>query len=823
MVTTSWFITAVEARNNILKDIAVHSEITGIEREILQAVQRGDYEVSVTDNTLMTESSPDPVLPFTVNPSTDTLTVSAHSFRTGDAVTVSSTGELPPPLIQTRYYYVIYIDLNSIKLASSRANALAGQPISIDFSQGVATVALGVVGSGYLSEPRVGFVGGDATLPATARAVLQRYGIAASVTLLTPGAGYTSVPSVSFSTVGNGAVLGPCSFKTVGVALLFGGSGYNLNDLIYIIGGVGTSTVLRVTGVDGGAVTTVSVIEAGNYTTLPTLSGAITSSSGVGSGASFVLSMGIASISITSGGASYINPPLISITSGGGSGATATANISGGQIATVVVTSPGLGFTGQPTISVTAGSGATGTARLIPTTVGSITLTNNGGSTYTDVPTVNINSVGSGATPLAVVMRAVSATVVSVGTGYSQGDQLLVTGGVGSYSTQIEVLTVDNLGHILTYSIVNPGAYTVLPPLFSNNTVGGTGVGASWNLSMGVDSVTLLSGGSGYTTSPLLLFSAPVGSGAEGYAKISGGVVTELVITSYGSGYTSIPVPTISGGSGATATAQLVPTTVNTITVDNPGSGYLSPPAVSIIGGGGQGATAAATLTGDSIDTIVVVTPGSGYTSPPSVVIEGNATATANLTPTQLQSITVSDGGTGYTHVPNVVISGAATAVAVLNITGLLSIDITTGGSNYVTDPTVVLTNGAGQVGIPVAPITKVNRSFSLDQILVTDSGSGYSSTPAVTISAPEISTGVQATSTATLGSGTGSFSITPYQPSNDYFKVWKNQSPSNELVVRPMNDQMNAVIKYFTDLGYTINRYTNPNTGDTLAWSVKW
>jgi len=30
-------------------------------------------------------------------------------------------------------------------------------------------------------------------------------------------------------------------------------------------------------------------------------------------------------------------------------------------------------------------------------------------------------------------------------------------------------------------------------------------------------------------------------------------------------------------------------------------------------------------------------------------------------------------------------------------------------------------------------------------------------------------------------------------------------------------------VIKYFTDLGYTINRYTNPITGDTIAWSVKW
>jgi len=45
----------------------------------------------------------------------------------------------------------------------------------------------------------------------------------------------------------------------------------------------------------------------------------------------------------------------------------------------------------------------------------------------------------------------------------------------------------------------------------------------------------------------------------------------------------------------------------------------------------------------------------------------------------------------------------------------------------------------------------------------------------------------------------------------------------SNSLIDRPYADQMNAVIKYFTDLGYTITRATNPDTGNTFVWVIKW
>jgi hypothetical protein len=173
--------------------------------------------------------------------------------------------------------------------------------------------------------------------------------------------------------------------------------------------------------------------------------------------------------------------------------------------------------------------------------------------------------------------------------------------------------------------------------------------------------------------------------------------------------------------------------------------------------------------------------------------------------------------------VPSVIVAGAATAVARMAPTGILSVDIINGGTNYVSDPLLLLGFGAGQIGTPVAPTSNTNRSFSIELIQVLESGDEYQTIPSVTISAPDISTGILAVAVASLGSGTGNFSLIQYEASRDYYKVWKNQSPSSELLVRPMADQMNAVIKYFTDLGYTINRYTNTSTGDTISWNVKW
>ena len=60
----------------------------------------------------------------------------------------------------------------------------------------------------------------------------------------------------------------------------------------------------------------------------------------------------IESIEIEDGGSGFTQPPLIVISGGGGTGATARAFVGNGRIRSVVVTNPGQGYTSRPTITV---------------------------------------------------------------------------------------------------------------------------------------------------------------------------------------------------------------------------------------------------------------------------------------------------------------------------------------------------------------------------------------------------------------------------------------------------------------------------------------
>ena len=77
-------------------------------------------------------------------------------------------------------------------------------------------------------------------------------------------------------------------------------------------------------------------------------------------------------------------------------------------------------------------------------------------------------------------------------------------------------------------------------------------------------------------------------------------IVSGITVTSGGSGYTSAPVVTITGGgggAGATAAAEIDETgAVTAVRLVSVGSGYTSAPAVSLTGGGGTGAAATAAV-----------------------------------------------------------------------------------------------------------------------------------------------------------------------------------------------------------------------------------
>lgn len=77
-----------------------------------------------------------------VDVTADTITLTGHAFVTGLRVAASSTGTLPAPLAATNYF-VIVVDANTIKLATTLANATAGTAIGLtDQGSSGATITL---------------------------------------------------------------------------------------------------------------------------------------------------------------------------------------------------------------------------------------------------------------------------------------------------------------------------------------------------------------------------------------------------------------------------------------------------------------------------------------------------------------------------------------------------------------------------------------------------------------------------------------------------------------------------------------------------------
>jgi Flp pilus assembly protein TadG len=115
-----------------------------------------------------------------------------------------------------------------------------------------------------------------------------------------------------------------------------------------------------------------------------------------------------------------------------------------------------------------------------------------------------------------------------------------------------------------------PSACTASPAQNSGTTVAG-GVRFCGGLSIkkatvdlvpsgGIGSVSVVNKGNGYSSgTPTVTFAGGGGSGATATATVQGNKVQTITVTSPGSGYTSAPTVTISGGggSGATATATV--------------------------------------------------------------------------------------------------------------------------------------------------------------------------------------------------------------------------------------------------------------------------
>jgi hypothetical protein len=120
------------------------------------------------------------------------------------------------------------------------------------------------------------------------------------------------------------------------------------------------------------------------------------------------------------------------------------------------------------------------------------------------------------------------------------------------------------------------------------------------------------------------------------------------------------------------------------------------------------------------------------------------ATATAGISSGCVREIFLDNDGSGYTSAPTINFSDApvggftAHGIGILttraNVTSIFRIEMTNTGAGYTVAPTISISGGGGTGGVATCSIS---TSYGVQNIIVGVAGTGYSTTPFSTITAP--------------------------------------------------------------------------------------
>lgn len=450
-------------------------------------------------------------------------------------------------------------------------------------------------GAGYTSVPTITVVGGGGTGAAVTGIINN--GAVRSVAVSDPGAGYATPPVVDFTAGAGSGAAATAYLGVVTPVVNAGGTGYIVGDVVTVSGGTAvTAATLRVTSVSSGVVTGLEVVEMGAYSAIPTDPASTT-----GAGADDLtvdLDWGVSLVVMTTHGSGYLEGDAVTPDAGS------------------AVFAPDIVYVQIATITGGGGAGATATLDIqsVPEDWSGLLEGAIYDNKYGERYTLTVTTGGSGATSARVRIRSNSGTFTADdAVAYHYGLGYLIThsalGGLvidlrpGSASTALVVgqtftfvitgkykpLLLQADGQVSAVNIIDPGDYSafgagilaaVAPP-----PAGGTN--ALVTLIAGIVGASINTAGSGYVQGETLTIAGGTGSGATvTITSVGGSGEVTGVSVATGGAYTAFPSTpnTPTGGSGTGCQLDLVFGITNAV-VGNPGSGYVHPPTVTITGG----------------------------------------------------------------------------------------------------------------------------------------------------------------------------------------------------------------------------------------------
>lgn len=133
------------------------------------------------------------------------------------------------------------------------------------------------------------------------------------------GANYVTVPVVTISGGDGRGATATARMKAYSATLVDAGTGYTVGDELAVPLAGQTAAVITVTDADsGGAILAAELTAGGDYAVLPDSPASVTG--GTGSGATFVLTYFVQSLTLTAPGGGFSEPPVVAFDSGSATG-----------------------------------------------------------------------------------------------------------------------------------------------------------------------------------------------------------------------------------------------------------------------------------------------------------------------------------------------------------------------------------------------------------------------------------------------------------------------------------------------------------------------